>query len=120
MVGTLTTLRMLDARAVELRAPNSLSNVLIPVSVLSMKTSSVGVIAKNVIVIVIPRESCGNFWPNRSATRAMSIPVTTAQSPRPWRPRVSRRSGAYSSIAKPTRGRSSTLRAEVLFGRVQK
>ena len=40
-----------------------------------MNWSSVGVIRKNEMLIVEPGDSEGNFWPNRSATRAIVLPV---------------------------------------------
>ena len=73
--------------------------------VLSMNWISVGVIWKNEMLIVAPGESDGNFWPNRSATRAICSPLSSAEhSPTPWTPRVWLRSVVYSSIVNATIG----------------
>ena len=65
-----------------------------------------------------PEETFGNFWPNRSAARAISSPPsTTSHSPFPCTPFVWRQSSEYSPIAKETSGFCSTCLAVVDCGR---
>ena len=56
-----------------------------------------------------PGERSGNFSPNFIAASAIPSPVTGSQLPEPWTPLVWRQSGAYSSMAKPTRGLDLTF-----------
>ncbi len=68
-----------------------------------------------------PADTSGNFWPKRSAARAISSPPkTTSHSPFPWIPFVFRQSSVYSSITNDTKGFCSTCFAVVVSGRIHR